>query len=425
MGATIPLGIMGYQGQVIERVEHDESAGKVRISCRRDRRIKPIAAGTGRSGGINRLKRRWVSDLPLAGQACEVEIEYAEVFISPSVVRVEQLPFVDPGMRVTKRYALLISGMCRHMAISAVARHTGLRWNTVKAIDKAYLAQTIRPVPPQSLEGIRYLGVDEVARTKGQKYLTLVYDLSPGANCGRILWIKEDRNSAVFSEFLDALSQDCAAGVEAIAMDMGLAYIAAAKASLPSAAIVFDRFHIMQMFSKVIGKCRSAEFKSAKTLGDLNGQTVLKGSLYLLLGNRDKLTASDQQRLDLLLTQNETLNQLYALKEQLQALWRLPVSASEMTARLIDWCGIADAAKISGLSKFVKTLRSHQSGICAWATHQIGTARLEAGNVSIALLRRRARGFRDIDYLKLKIYQTNTPDAPSMLFSHLSRKITV
>ena len=242
-----------------------------------------------------------MSDLPLAGQACQVEIEYAEVLISPSVVRVEQLPFVDPGMRVTKRYALLISGLCRHMAISAVARHTGLRWNTVKSIDKAYLAETIKPVPPQSLEGIRYLGVDEVARAKGQHYLTLVYDLSPGGNCGRILWVKEGRTSAVFSEFLDALSQECAARVEAIAMDMGLAYIAAAKASLPRAAIVFDRFHIMQMFSKVIRHCRRAEFRSAKTLGDLSGQQVIKGSLYLLLGNRDKLTVSDQQRLNQLL----------------------------------------------------------------------------------------------------------------------------
>ena len=425
MGATIPAAIMGYQSQVIERVEHDEAGGRVRIFCRRDRRIKPIAAGTDRSGGINRFKRRWVSDLPLAGQACQVEIEYAEVFISPSVVRVEQLPFVDPGMRVTKRYALLISGLCRHMAISAVARHTGLRWNTVKSIDKAYLAETIKPVPPQSLEGIRYLGVDEVARAKGQHYLTLVYDLSPGGNCGRILWVKEGRTSAVFSEFLDALSQECAARVEAIAMDMGLAYIAAAKASLPRAAIVFDRFHIMQMFSKVIRHCRRAEFRSAKTLGDLSGQQVIKGSLYLLLGNRDKLTVSDQQRLNQLLAQNETLNKLYALKEQLQALWRLPVTEFEMTTRLHDWCAIADAAKISGLAKFVKTLRSHRSGICAWATHPISTARLEAGNVSIALLRRRARGFRDTDYLKLKIYQTNTPDSPSMLFSHLSKKITV
>jgi transposase len=416
---------MGYQGQVIERVEHDAACGIVRISCRRDQRVRPIAAGIGRCGGVHRIKRRWVSDLPLMGQACQVEIEYAEVFVSPSVVRVEQLPFVEPKTRVTKRYARLIAGLCRHMPISVVARHTGLRWNTVKSIDKAYLAETIKPVAPQTLEGIRYLGVDEVARAKGQDYLTLVYDLSPGAHCGRILWIKEGRDSAVLSEFLDALTQECAAGIEAVAMDMGAAYIAATKASLPTAAIVFDRFHIMQMFSKVIRDCRRAEFKSAKTLGDLTGQEAIKGSLYLLLGNRDNLKSADQDRLDKLLAQNEPLNKLYTLKEQLQALWRQPASQADMTIRLLDWCGMAEAAKISGLAKFVKTLRAHRTGICAWAEHPISTARLEAGNVSIALLRRRARGFRDTDYLKLKIYQTNTPDTPSMLFSKLSRKISV
>lgn len=103
-----PLGIMGYQGQVIEQVEHDAECGIVGISCRRDRWVTPIAAGIGRCGGVHRLKRRWVSDLPIMGQACQVEIEYAEVFISPSAVRVEQLPFVDPTTRATKRYALLI-----------------------------------------------------------------------------------------------------------------------------------------------------------------------------------------------------------------------------------------------------------------------------------------------------------------------------
>ena len=96
MGAAIPAGIMGYQGQVIERVEHDAACGTVRISCRRDQRVKAIAAGIGRCGSVHRLKRRWVSDLPLFGQACQVEIEYAEVFISPSVVRVEQLPLSSP-----------------------------------------------------------------------------------------------------------------------------------------------------------------------------------------------------------------------------------------------------------------------------------------------------------------------------------------
>jgi transposase len=68
------------------------------------------------------------------------------------------------------------------MPINAVARHTGLSWHSVKALDAAFLAQTVAPPRPEWLAGIRYLGVDEVARAKGRNYLT------PGetvaASCG-------------------------------------------------------------------------------------------------------------------------------------------------------------------------------------------------------------------------------------------------
>jgi transposase len=376
---------------------------------------------TGRRGSVNRLLRRTVLDVPLGGHRCEVEIEYAETFLSPGHVRVEHLPFVAPKARVTKRYARLIAGMARHMPISTVARHTGLSWDSVKAIECAHLAETI-PIPrPQTLTGIRYLGVDEVARAKGQSYFTLVYDLSPGTNYGRILWVKEGREAAVLIEFLDALSQECAQGIEAVALDMGPAYIAAVKESLPNAAIVFDRFHVMQMFSKVIRDCRRAEFKAAKILGDLTGQQTIKGSLWLLLSNRSTLKDNDQGRLDQLLAQNQPLATLYALKEQLQRLWQPDSTPVEMAQRLDDWCGMAKAAKITGLASFVKTLQSHRTGICAYADHPITTSRLEAGNVSIALLRRRARGFRDMEYFKLKIFQLNTEDTPSFFYTKMPK----
>ncbi len=416
MGAVIPANILGLEGQVIKDVVFNEDAGRVRIVCDRDRRRRPVDHRTGRRGHVNRLLRRKVRDVPIGGWPCEVEIEYAETFLSPGHVRVEALPFVYPKARVTKRYARLIAGMARHMPISVVARHTGLSWDSVKAIECAHLAETI-PIPrPQTLTGIRYLGADEVARAKGQSYFTLVYDLSPGANYGRILWVKEGRESAVLLEFLDALSEECAGGIEAVALDMGPAYIAAVRESLPNAAIVFDRFHVMQMFNKVIRDCRRAEFKAAKTLGDLTGQQAIKGSLWLLLSNRTTLKETDQARLDRLLAQNQPLSALYTLKEQLQRLWLPNSTPAEMAARLDDWCGIAQAAKITGLAKFVKTLQSHRTGICAYANHPITTSRLEAGNVSIALLRRRARGFRDMTHFKLKIFQLNTEDTPSFLY---------
>lgn len=419
MGAVIPAKILGLEGQVIKDIVFNEESGRVRILCDRDRRRRPVDLRTGRRGQVHRLLRRTVLDVPLGGHPCEIEIEYAETFVRHGHVRVEALPFVAPKVRVTRRYAKLIAGMARHMPISAVARHTGLSWDSVKAIECAHLAET-SPMPrPQTLDGIRYLGVDEVARAKGQSYFTLVYDLSPGPNYGRILWVKEGRESAVLMEFLDALSQECADGIKAVALDMGPAYIAAVKESLPNAAIVFDRFHVMQMFNKVIRDCRRAEFKAAKTLGDLEGQQVIKGSLWLLLSNRRTLKESDQTRLDQLLAQNQPLASLYALKEQLQHVWQPESTPADMAARLDDWCGMAKAAGITGLSRFVKTLQSHRSGICAYADHPITTARLEAGNVSIALLRRRARGFRDMAYLKLKILQLNTEDIPSFLYNRV------
>lgn len=419
MGAVIPAKILGLEGQVIKNVVFNEETGRVRVVCDRDRRRRPVDHRTGRRGQVNRLLRRRVLDVPIGGWPCEVEIEYAETFLSPGHVRVERLPFVCPKARVTTRYARLIAGMARHMPLSAVARHTGLSWDSVKAIECAHLAQTI-PIPrPQTLSGIRYLGVDEVARAKGQSYFTLVYDLSPGTNYGRILWVKEGKDSEVLRAFLDALSGECAAGIEAVALDMGLAYIAAVREGLPQAAIVFDRFHVMQMFNKVIRDCRRAEFKAAKTLGDLTGQQTIKGSLWLLLSNRTTLKQTDRERLDQLLAQNQPLSALYTLKEQLQRLWQPNSTAIAMAARLDDWCGIAREAGIAGLARFVKTLQAHRTGLCAYADHPITTSRLEAGNVSIALLRRRARGFRDMEYLKLKIFQLNTEDTPSFLYNFM------
>ena len=106
---------------------------------------------------------------------------------------------------------------------------------------------------------MEYIGVDEVARAKGHDYVTVVYDLGSGA----LLWVHEGRTSSVLGQFLDALNEETANGIKAVAMDMGLAYQCAVKQWLPNADIVFDRFHVMQMYSKALAQVRRALFKGA------------------------------------------------------------------------------------------------------------------------------------------------------------------
>lgn len=62
------------------------------------------------------------------------------------------------------------------------------------------------------------------------------------------------------------------------------------------------------------------------------------------------------------------------------------------------------------LRRFAKALREHSVGICNFAHFPITTARVEAGNDAVGMIRKRARGLVDQFYFKLKIRQSATPD---------------
>ncbi|WP_419601503.1 ISL3 family transposase, partial [Thiolapillus sp.] len=380
-----------------------------------DRRRKAVDPLTGKKGTINRYIQRQVRDVPFCGRRCLIEIELAQVWVSKNERRVERCEFVDKGSRFTHRFCHLVSGLCRHMSIQSVARHLGLRWETVKNIDKAYLHKTLPALDPSTLTDLKYIGVDEVARAKGHDYMTVVYDMVKG----HLIWVGTGRTAEVFSEFLRQLPKQTAAAIEAVAMDMGPSYQKAVKECLPQADIVFDRFHVMQNYSKTIQNQRRIEFRKANKAE----KELMKGTHYLLLKNADKLDEKQSLKLQTLLDNNAHLNTLYVLKEQLQALWQAS-SYDDMMEQLESWCEIAEQSQMLYLKKFSKSLRRHCLGICNYAKHKLTSARIEAGNIAIGMIRKRARGIRDTDYFKLKIRQTSLPDDHSIFYGSTCSSLT-
>lgn len=332
MGISISTNILGLKGQCVKEINVDELTQQVVIHCTRDRRRNAIDAVSGKKGTINRYVRRHVRDLPLLGYPCKIEVELAQVFISKNERRMEHCDFVDQGSRFTRRFCRMISGLCRHMSIQAVSRHLGLRWETVKNIDKSYLIETLPALNPTQLTGLKYIGVDEVARAKGHDYMTVIYDMVEG----HLIGVETGRTAEVFSHFLKQIPTTTAAEIQAVAMDMGPAYQKAVREFLPAADIVFDRFHVMQNYSKAIQNQRRIEFRKAAK-GD---REIMKGTHYLLLKNADKLDDKQSNKLQILLDSNSNLNTLYALKEQLQALWSAP-TFEQMAEKLEAWCQVA------------------------------------------------------------------------------------
>ena len=83
---------------------------------------------------------------------------------------------------------------------------------------------------------------------------------------------------------------------------------------------------------------------------------------------------------------------------------------------LATWCDLAQVSGLPSLRRFAKTLQQHSVGICNYTRFPITTARVEAGNVAIGMIRKRARGLIDQDYFKLKIRQSATSEPPLALF---------
>lgn len=407
--ATIPSTLFQLPGQRIESISLETNT--VVIQCRRDKRRTVIDPRTHQSGTINRFVRRRVRDLPVSGHPCVIDIELAQVSTKTYERRMEHCEFVEKGARYTTRFCKMISGLCRHMSIQAVSKHLEIRWETVKNIDKAYLLSSLPSLDPKTLTGITHIGVDEVARAKGHDYMTVVYDLVQG----HLIWVEKGRQAHVLQSFFKQLSEATASGIKAVAMDMGQAYQSAVRRSLPHADIVFDRFHVMRNYHILMTKHRRKEFFNSSN----DDRKLMKGTLFLLLKNAHKLNEKQSDKLDDLLESNKSLCTVYMMKEQLQALWQ-ETSYEAMENALEAWCRLAESTNILALHNFAVGLRMHKVGICNYAKYKLTSARIEAGNVSIGMIRRRARGIRDTEYFKLKIRQTSITETYSIFYPKIN-----
>jgi transposase len=277
------------------------------------------------------------------------------------------------------------------MSLRDVARLTHLGWDTVKAIVKGDLAKRYEQVP---LKSVRQIAIDENYLGAKAKYVTLVIDLENG----HILWVGKGRGKEALEGFWPKL-HGAKAKITAVACDMSAAYWAAVLEHLPEAAVVFDHFHIVKLANEKIDEIRRG---IQRTL-DLTGCKAIKGTRYLLLRGRENLREDQRPKLEEALKMNEPLSTAYYLKEELRELWRQP-SHQAAQEYLQAWVLKAMGSKIGPLISLGKTLLTHARSILNYFLHPISSGMMEGINNKIGRLTRLAYGYRDIEFLHLKLY---------------------
>src|SRR6056297_3018906 len=282
-----------------------------------DQRYKPICHKCGsKADGIHSYHQRTLRDLNFGNNPGFIVQNYRKVNCPIcGKTRVEELEITDPGgANVTNRMAQYIHDLCCLMPIDQVAKHFKLDWKTVKEIDKTFLEEKFGET---DYTNSGYIAIDEISVGKYHKYMTVVLDFITG----RVIWCGKDRKAETLDEFFKDMPQKDLLNIKAVTMDMWDPYIKSIKKWCPHAVIVFDKFHIIAKFNKVIDQVRRSE----QNRKDLNNQEkrTLKHSRWILLKNWGNLREKEKPRLEKLLAINENL--YLAINENLYKVYILKV----------------------------------------------------------------------------------------------------
>jgi len=309
------------------------------------------------------------------------------------IVRQVKVSFADDRVSYTRAFARYALELSRFMTIKDVAAHLGISWDVIKDIQKRNLR---RRFGKPKLKYLKQIAIDEISTGRGHCYITIVMDLESGA----VVHVGDGKGGDALTAFWRRLRASHAK-IEAVATDMSPAYIAAVIDHLPGATLVFDRFHVIKLFNDKLSELRRALYRE---LTDNLQQNMLKGVRWLLLKRPENLDPSrrEPERLQKALRFNEPLATAYYLKEELNEIWEQDDRAAAETL-LMDWIAYAESTGIRMLKEFSKTLRFHAQGILAWYDFPISTAPLEGTNNKIKTMKRQAYGFRDSEFLLLKI----------------------
>jgi transposase len=277
------------------------------------------------------------------------------------------------------------------MCIKHIATLLFLHWAIIKEIIKRKLT---KDYSKPDLRNITRISIDEISTKKGHVYLTVVIN----AETGDPIYVGDGKKAEALGDFWKLLGKRRCKRIEAVAIDLGRAYISAVKKNLPHATIVYDHFHVIKIVNTVLDDLRKKVYRNASK----TEKNALKGLKFLLLRNEEDLDSASKERLEKLTDLNVILSQAYILKEDIRQIWN-KANKSRAKISLNSWIKTCRATGEELLISLADTIERHKDGILDWYKYKINSGRIEGINNKIKLLKRRAYGFRDHEFFKLLI----------------------
>ena len=389
--------LLGIQGFVVEAVTQERQGwySRVTLDIKRDQQ-KFVCGECGyvSADGIE-YRVREIQHLSCWQHLTYLRFKQYRVKCPHCGLKVEALPFVQRYSRVTTMLGSLVYELCKVMTNKAVGLFQGLDDSTIKAIDKEKLQgkQATR-----SLDGISALGADEIFVGK-KKYLHMISALD-GPRGPELLYIGKGRKERDLKRFWKWFGPNRAKLIKVGVMDMWKGFFNSFKANCPGIVIMYDKFHVIRHLLDELNKVRQQELRRISD----RFKGLFTGKKFILLSRLAHVRGNARKDLNELLCVSPRLRKAHLLKESFNHLWSY---TSKTWARKFWqlWKESLKWARLKQYERFVKMVDKHLDGILAYCDHKLPLGFIEGTNLKAKNIIRRAYGYRDDEYMKLKIIQ--------------------
>lgn len=250
------------------------------------RRRGRVCSGCGARGlqVKDRRVKRW-RHLDLGSSRCFIECELRRLYCPGCGDRAEKVQWARAGSPYTRDFEDLAAWLAQQMAKSQIARLLRIGWESVGKIVQRVVADNL---DEGRLDGLIWLGVDEISHGADHRFLTCVADHVRGG----VVWAAPGRNAATLQGFFDQLTDEQKCSIRGVSIDMSAGYEKAISTALPAAQVAFDPFHVVQLGGKATDQVRRAEWNQHGRSHTKHG-TWIKGARYSLL--KDPANQSERQ----------------------------------------------------------------------------------------------------------------------------------
>jgi transposase len=320
--------------------------------------------------------------------------------------RSEAVDFVaEESPHLTQDYAWWIGRVCEIAAVSRVAELVNQDETTAWRVDYRRMQ---RMLAYYSIPEVTRISVDEVYARKKAKYrgesrndrfFTVVTDLKTH----RVIWVSESRSQKGLDQFFALIGPEACEKIELVAMDQHEDYAASVREYCKKAKIVWDRFHLMQNFEEAVNEVRKELHE--EQAGDSEMRRLSRGKYrYLFLKKESRRTEEERTHINAILQLNARFAKLEIIKERMISFFDQPdeASAKAVFEDIGDWIF---QECFRPLMRWYNNFESGWDTVKNYFLHRITSSLSEGQNNVIKALKRRAYGYRNMHYFRLKIMQ--------------------